>query len=516
MPGVEEALGFRPKLGVDGRLIRLLRQRVFTTESLIKEFVKNSYEAEAEALHITVHPDGDLEFRDEGKYAGMSPEDVGAFLLIGTPRKAGKRFTDHLKRPIAGEQGIGRLSFTQLYRLVEVETEKDGKRVRFRITEDMIDRAFREPVDMSEHFEVLEPTGVNGTKIVCMGLKEEVQRPDPKQIRQYIATNFLYTLINPRGEFHVFVNGEEVLVRRPKGATISIEERVDGVVIKGDRAEDSAITGCIILLESGFEGECGIQLSVNGSPIGPRRSLGELLGDRSIDEAIPPTKTWGWVEAPFLKYTIGRDNVDTNHISYLKFRDKMLQVAEKIKEAMRRRREEETSRIEASVVKEVCNVLADVLRGEPEFWPTMGTVSLGAVDGTESFMATGRVRSRRSVGGEGQHSASRPLAPHQTSHIHHANQEGLPRKLRGKGSWMIRLEALHDDALLMFTDYSHGIINVNKAHPLYIRRLKSRKQLRSLLTWIVAIELSNMTPDDTSRNRAFARLLNKMEMLMGD
>ncbi|MEM2003017.1 MAG: ATP-binding protein, partial [Candidatus Methanomethylicaceae archaeon] len=92
---VEAVLGFRPELGVDKRLLQLLRQRAFTTESLIKELVKNSYEAEAEALYITVHPTGDIEFRDEGKYAGMSLEDIKAFLLIGTPHKARKRFTEH-------------------------------------------------------------------------------------------------------------------------------------------------------------------------------------------------------------------------------------------------------------------------------------------------------------------------------------------------------------------------------------------------------------------------------------
>lgn len=67
---VEAVLGFKPELGVDKRLLLLLRQRAFTTESLIKELVKNSYEAEAEALHITVHPTGDLESGTSGSTLG--------------------------------------------------------------------------------------------------------------------------------------------------------------------------------------------------------------------------------------------------------------------------------------------------------------------------------------------------------------------------------------------------------------------------------------------------------------
>lgn len=113
----------------------------------------------------------------------MSPDDIKAFLLIGTPHKAQRRFTEHFRRPIADEQGIGRLSFTQLYKLVEVETEKDGRRLRFRLTEDMIDQAFPAPVDMTQHFEVLELTGINGTKITCMGLKEGVEASDAKRIK---------------------------------------------------------------------------------------------------------------------------------------------------------------------------------------------------------------------------------------------------------------------------------------------------------------------------------------------
>lgn len=514
---VEAVLGFRPELGVDKRLLQLLRQRAFTTESLIKELVKNSYEAEAEALYITVHPTGDIEFRDEGKYAGMSLEDIKAFLLIGTPHKARKRFTEHFKRPIAGEQGIGRLSFTQLYKLIEVETEKDGVRVRFRLTEDMIDQAFTAPVDMTQFFEVLEPTGVNGTRITCMGLKEGVEAPDAKKIKQYISTNFLYTLLSPKGSFKIFVNGEEVKLSVPKGIVLNVEEEVEGVIVKGDRVESSVITGCIVLLNSPREDlGCGIQLSVNGSPIGSRRSLGELVGDRSVDEEIPPTKIWGWIEAPFLKYTIGRDNVDVNHVSYLKFKEKMLKVVREIKRVMKAREREEISRMEAAAVKEACSLLAEALKGEVELKPGIGAVSSRAFGGAVAQLTSSRLRTPAQRDGESMGQQA-PQSPHQTHHVHAAQDEGLQRKIREKGSWLIMPCVFNDPSLLMMTDYNSGIIRVNNTHPLYVRRARNKRQLRNFLLWIAAMEISKSPSmsDEVSRNRAFARLLNKIEIMAG-
>ncbi|MEM2045771.1 MAG: ATP-binding protein [Candidatus Bathyarchaeia archaeon] len=512
MPGdVEAVLGFKPELGVDKRLLQLLRQRVFTTESLIKEMVKNSYEAEAEALYITVHPTGDLEFRDVGRYAGMSPDDIKAFLLIGTPHKAQRRFTEHFKRPIAGEQGIGRLSFTQLYKLVEVETEKDGVRVRFRLTEDMIDQAFPAPVDMTGHFEVLEPTGENGTKITCMGLKEGAEAPDAKRIKQYISANFLYTLMNPRGPFSVYVNGEKVEAKKPRGTVIDVNEKVEGVVVKGDRLEDSAITGCIIVQEARSDHECGIQLSVRGSPIGRRRSLGELIGDRSVDEEIPPTRLWGWIEAPFLKYTMGRDNVDTNHISYLKFREKMLKVVEEVRKALRSREEQEISRLESAAVKEACDILSEALRGEVELKPCTGLVSAGAAGGTVTVLTSEPVRQPAAEAGGRGRARRPPSSPHRTHHVHPLSEEGLGRKMREKGSWSIEPHPLADPTLLAMTDYDYGIIRVNSAHPMYRRRVKNKRSLRTYLLWIAAYEITRMLADEVSRNRALARLLDKME-----
>jgi len=351
-----------------------------------------------------------------------------------------------------------------------------------------------------------------------MGLKEGVEPPDAKKIRQYISTNFLYTLLNPRGSFRIFVNGEEVKPSVPKGVILNVEEKVEGVVVKGNRVEDSAITGCIVLLDSPREEMgCGVQLSVNGSPIGSRRSLGELVGDRRVDEVIPPTKVWGWIEAPFLKYTLGRDNVDVNHISYMKFREKMMKVVKEVERAVKSREREKTSRVEAAAIREACSLLAEALRGEVELMPAVGMVSSGAVGGRGTSLTTGRLKEPLTAEGAGRR-RPQPQSMHQTHHVHSMEENGLKRKMRERGSWSIMPCIFGDQTLLMMTDYDHGIIRVNNAHPLYVRRAKNKRQLRNFLLWIAAMEISKSPAirDEETRNRIFARLLNKIETMAGN
>jgi hypothetical protein len=507
---------FEPVLRVDhARVGRLIRERVFTVDSVFRELLKNSYEAEAEVVDINVDDDGNIEFRDFGKYAGMSDEDVTAFLTIGTQRKSGRRFTEHYKRPIGGEQGIGRISFTQLYRLIEVETEKDGRRVRFRITEDMIDKAYVQPVSLEGNFEALQPTGVNGTTVKCTNLKSGVDKPTPERVRRFIRANFLGVLLNPQGPFKVSVNGEEVKPKVPAGAIpVNVQKRVENVVVKGGRAEDSFITGCILLAGSPVpKEECGIQVSVNGSPIGPRRSLGELVGDRKVDEAISPSRVWGWVEAPFLKYTIGREHVDTNHASYAKFREKMLEVVNDVKAALKMREVEELTRVERGAIEEACRILDEALEAEANMRPML-SVYAHASGGFTSTMTTDRLRPPPPRPPSQESEKRQPSSTPQTR-IRKASP-GFHWSVREKASWIIEAVAMEDPAALSVRDDAYGIIKVNKANPLYARRARSRRSLRDFLLWVAAYEISGIFSDWEKSKAALSTLLNRLEIICSD
>jgi len=492
------------------RLGRLIRERVFTVDSMFRELIKNSYEAEAEKVYIKVYEDGDIVFSDEGEHAGMSDEDIDAFLTIGTARKSGRRFTENFRRPIAGEQGIGRLSFTQLYRLIEVETEKDGRRRRFRLDEDMISSAFSGcvPVEVEE----LEPGGVNGTTITCMGLKEGTEKPTAEKVRKYIESNFRGILLRPIGPFKVFVNGEEVKVSLPRGISINIEKAVEGVVVKGRLAEDSFILGHIIVAKEPVE-ECGIQLSVNGAPIGPRRSLGELVGNRSVDEAIPPSKVWGWIEAPFLKFTMGREFIDTNHFSYHKFREKVLEVVAEIKEALKRRESEEISRIESSAFKEAKRLLEKALKFERDLRPEFGFTSRSAVGQNPIDEETGKLRDGDRWRGRRGRRRKELEAPHQTHAVHVGRGGGLKRGLREKGSWTIEPVAMPDPLLISWRDEATGVIRINQSNPMYVKRARDKKRLRDYILWIAAREIADKYRSKEEKDRALTRLYSRLEVL---
>lgn len=359
------------ELSLDPNLIETLADRTFTAESFIKEFVMNSYEADAERVEITVYDTGEVRIEDSGEYAGMGREDVKAFLTIATRYKTKRRFTDHYKRPIAGEMGIGRLSFFKAFKMLEVETEKNGRRIRFSFSEPLfseVARKGRAPV----YIEEIPPKGVNGTSLTFLGLKSESYRLSAEKVRRIIENHFSFLLMNLRGPFRIYVNGEEVKPRTlPPGAKrILIDRVVEGVVIKGGRAEDSRVTGQIVILKEKEKDPAyqGIQLFIRGSPIGSRRSLGELAGDKTLDLSIPYEKVTGEIDVPFLKPSASRRWVDVNDYSYIKFREVMLEIAEQVKAEIQAQAERRIEKVKNAALESARKCLGKALQYENELW----------------------------------------------------------------------------------------------------------------------------------------------------
>ena len=415
---------------LDPHLIETLADRTFTAESFIKEFIMNSYEADAERVEITIYNNGEVVIEDSGKYAGMTEEDINAFLTIATRYKTKKRFTKHYKRPIAGEMGIGRLSFFKAFNVLEVETEKDGRRLRFSLSEPLFNEVARKgrvSVDIDEE----PPTGKNGTKLRFMGLKDKEYQVTPEQVRRIIESQFRFLLIKTRGPFKIFVNGVEVKPRRlPSGARkIVIDRVVEGVDIKGFKAVDSKITGFIILLKEKEKDPAfrGMQLYIRGSPIGPRRSLGEFLGDKILDSVIPFDKVTGEIEAPFLRPSASRQWVDVNHISFIKFKEVMGEIAEEILEEIRQQRETKIKKLKNPSLDSARKCLEKALRYEPDLWRKGGLVSMGAYDPSDKKVTdatTPLTKLKRLLsfgsrkGAREKKKADEPRKPRTVRHVH--------------------------------------------------------------------------------------------------
>ena len=96
---------------VDSALLRELGECLIGRHHVaLAELVKNSYDADANAVLINFDPEDDtIEVIDDGH--GMTYEEFKKFWMrIGTPHKSANPLSRKLGRPLTGSKGVGRLS----------------------------------------------------------------------------------------------------------------------------------------------------------------------------------------------------------------------------------------------------------------------------------------------------------------------------------------------------------------------------------------------------------------------
>ena len=116
---------------VDSALLRELGERLVGKPHIaLAELVKNGYDADASEVTIEFNPDHDrIEVRDNGH--GMTFEQFRDFWMrIGTTHKGDERFSPHLKRPMTGSKGVGRLAvqfLAERLSMTTVSLDGDGE-----------------------------------------------------------------------------------------------------------------------------------------------------------------------------------------------------------------------------------------------------------------------------------------------------------------------------------------------------------------------------------------------------
>ena len=177
------------KIVARARLMLLLGEQLITDENAaISELVKNSYDADATKVVVTLcnvsEPEsGYIMVRDNGH--GMTHEKVlSSWLELGTPSKAREsnlrpRFSETKHRVYLGEKGLGRLAVHKLGNLTELVTRRLGTNLETKLTLDWTafekSEGFLEEIPIE--WETTEPSVFtdsifkNGTQIVIRKLR---------------------------------------------------------------------------------------------------------------------------------------------------------------------------------------------------------------------------------------------------------------------------------------------------------------------------------------------------------
>jgi signal transduction histidine kinase len=190
----------------------LLGEQLITDEiAAVSELVKNSYDADAEYVVVTLHKpsnreEGRIEVWDNGN--GMTLETVlSSWLELGTLSKARDadrkpRFSEDKKRVILGEKGLGRLAVHKLGYVTELVTRRKKENVEVKLTIDWT--AFEKEGFLDEipiKWEVRDPTvfiedpkdkskkekmSSKGTRLTITKLRREWTEPMIKDVQEEV------------------------------------------------------------------------------------------------------------------------------------------------------------------------------------------------------------------------------------------------------------------------------------------------------------------------------------------
>ncbi len=178
--------------------IEHLGVRMYSTlPPVIAELIANSYDADANNVHIWLR-DGDekeIEVYDDG--LGMSFEEINnEFLVIGRNRRI-ERSSDTSPggRKIIGKKGLGKLSFFGIASQIEIITVKDGLKNSFVMDWDKIVNADKNDGFAKDYepelIAVDESTkDARGTKIILKKIKKEIDL-DPDALADNVAKYFI-------------------------------------------------------------------------------------------------------------------------------------------------------------------------------------------------------------------------------------------------------------------------------------------------------------------------------------
>jgi hypothetical protein len=239
---------------VDAALLRELGERlVGRADIALAELVKNAYDADASLVQIQIERDK-IVVEDNGH--GMSDGEFRSFWMrIGSPHKLEQRVSKHLKRPLTGSKGVGRLAVQFLGSSVEVATTARGTRaVELRATVDWTQAEQKKDLTSVVAFLRTSTQGgdycdgsKHGTRITIRGLAHDwadperaknvaseiwqLRSPEPASARRSLDTfdiqlssaipkiqdEFRQRLLAPLDIWHALIHGELTPPRKPGG-----------------------------------------------------------------------------------------------------------------------------------------------------------------------------------------------------------------------------------------------------------------------------------------------------------
>jgi histidine kinase/DNA gyrase B/HSP90-like ATPase len=133
---------------------------------IVKELIENAFDEDATKVLVTVLKNGTVIIEDD---AGMNPDAMEKFLILGSPHKKHDSISPKLKRIRTGRYGTGRLSFLTSFDNMRIRTRRDDFSKSILIDGNTLDKLFSGNVELDD---INEPIlARNGTELTMKNSK---------------------------------------------------------------------------------------------------------------------------------------------------------------------------------------------------------------------------------------------------------------------------------------------------------------------------------------------------------
>jgi hypothetical protein len=133
---------------------------------IVKELIENAFDEDATKVLVTLLKNGTVIIEDD---AGMDPDAMEKFLILGSPHKKNDSISPKLKRIRTGRYGTGRLSFLTSFDNMRIRTRRADFSKSILIDGNSLDKLFSGNVALDD---INEPTLYrNGTELTMKNSK---------------------------------------------------------------------------------------------------------------------------------------------------------------------------------------------------------------------------------------------------------------------------------------------------------------------------------------------------------
>ncbi len=452
-------------------LIAIGEQLYSRSIELIREFINNSYDADATEVRVSVD-ENRIAVWDNGN--GMDLEGLTQYFNIGSPEKRIRKNSPRFKRELIGQFGIGKFAALTTGEQFEVATQKGdfAASVIFDKTSwEAEPGQWTLPLNVHEP----DPSRGEGTTVIISKLKKNFTSEDLERV-------ITESVPIRAPHFKVVLNGKEVRPREFSGHRIPFMEGNDFGLIHGE---------IYILPESrSSTRDMGVQVKVKGVLV-KREMFGmEAWGGDAA-------RIRGEINADFIPITSDRSGFITDSPEYEAFRKTALEVMEEVRKSLKTLSSRKEKNRYRRVLKEALLRIQEALARNPELSP-FGPVPIGeegdgpgeAAVTDEKAVETGEpsveevTPGAEDPGGEdkeprGEEPTVRRLTPRAVIQKIKLGQMGITCCLDHFGA----------DGPECFTE--NNVVYINQDHPLYRREMRKRDthvmHIARLLTQEIAI-----------------------------